>query len=77
MKPIPISNATADYFASEDYAPTNAIDGDPRTRWGGAGSQGRPHQAIFAFESPVQSPDADLIVFMTGMKFGGAQNDGE
>ena len=58
-------NARAD-FSQGGWAVAGAIDTDPASGWGIYPERDKPHQAVFAFASPVETPGgAHLLVTMS------------
>jgi hypothetical protein len=53
-KPIKLKTASADY-SQKNFAIDAAIDGKPATGWAIYPEVGKPHQAVFEFERPIQS----------------------
>ena len=51
-KILPIASARAD-FNQADWAIPRAIDGNPATAWGIHPQVGKPHQAVFTLQSPI------------------------
>jgi len=51
-QPLVLTNAT-ESFASKDNTAAKAIDGDLQSGWSISGGQGKPHNAVFQFDSNV------------------------
>jgi len=67
--PLKIKTASADY-SQKDYPISNAIDTDPTSGWAIHPEVGKPHQAVFEFVQPVQTPVVLRIVLDFQSQFG-------
>jgi hypothetical protein len=58
---VKLKAASAD-FSQKDYPVANAIDGDPRSGWAIHPEVGKPHQAVFEFDRPIEGNEGWLVV---------------
>lgn len=72
---LKFATATAD-FSQKNFDPAGAIDDDPKTAWAINPEFGKPHQAIFELETPVELSGSQEFVVTLAQTYGGGRTLG-
>ncbi len=73
-KPVALHRAVAD-FSQEDFAVTNAIDGDPESGWAVSPQLGKSHVAVFETKEPITNAKGTTLTFTLDQRFGGKDHN--